>query len=52
MKFVVVVTVLSCLFGPKVTKVDTEKDVMTVCEGAEELAACEDWVDWVGCDDD
>jgi hypothetical protein len=29
-KFVVVVTVLSCLFGPKVTKVDTEKEVRTV----------------------
>jgi hypothetical protein len=35
-KFVVVVKELSCLFGPKVTPLDTEKDVMTVCEGVEE----------------
>jgi hypothetical protein len=34
-KFVVVVTVVICLFGPKVTKVDTEKEVMTVWDGAE-----------------
>lgn len=29
-KFVVVVKELSCLFGPKVTPVVTEKEVMTV----------------------
>lgn len=40
-KFVVVVKVLSCLFVPSVTTVDTERDVMTV-ELAEELA--EDYI--------
>jgi len=30
---VVLVPVLSCLSGPKVTNVDTEVDVIMVCEG-------------------
>lgn len=39
-KFVVVVKVLGCLFVPRVTTVDTEREVMTVWEVAlaEELA--------------
>jgi hypothetical protein len=40
-KLVVVVPVLVCLFESKVTKVDTEKDVMTVRGGVVELELVE-----------
>jgi len=38
-RLVVLVTVLGCLSGPKVTKVEREAEVMTVREAAEELGA-------------